>query len=199
MRVEGSIRRQAWSRMNKGGGVVNFMLAAILTSCYLNCYCYQVASAVGLVSIKIFGHRHPRTRDYAIHLGYALQITNILRDVGQDARDTGRIYLPLEDLREFGVSESQILEGRYDDHFRALMRKQYDRARDFYQQAAAELPAEDRQTMVAAEMMAQIYSEILEKIRRQDFHVFEKRIGLSNVRKGLILAAYLLRSLVGAV
>lgn len=162
-------------------------------------YCYQVASVVGLVSIKIFGHTHPDTVHYAIHLGYALQITNILRDVGQDARDTGRIYLPLEDLRHFGVTEQQILENRYDDRFRALMQRQYDRAKAFYHQAELDLPPADRQSMVAAEMMAQIYSEILEKIRHLDFHVFEKRIGLHPLRKGLILAAYLLRSLIGAV
>lgn len=162
-------------------------------------YCYQVASAVGLVSIRIFGHRHPATRDYAIHLGYALQLTNILRDVGQDARETGRIYLPLEDLRACGVSESQILERRHDARFAALMEKQYERAKAFYEQAEKELPAEDRQAMVAAEMMAQIYFEILEKLKRQDFQVFERRIGLHPLRKGLILLGYLLRVLIRAV
>ena len=162
-------------------------------------YCYQVASVVGLVSIKIFGHSHPNTVQYAIHLGYALQLTNILRDVGQDARETGRIYLPLEDLRHFGVTEQQILDHHHDAGFRALMQRQYDRAKAYYDQATADLPQADRQSMVAAEMMAQIYSEILEKIRHLDFHVFEKRIGLHPLRKGLILAAYLLRSLIGAV
>jgi 15-cis-phytoene synthase len=162
-------------------------------------YCYQVASAVGLVSIRIFGHRHPATRDYAIHLGYALQLTNILRDVGQDARETGRIYLPLEDLRACGVSEQQILERRYDVRFVALMERQYERAKAFYEQAEKELPAEDRQAMVAAEMMAQIYFEILEKLKRQDYHVFERRLGLHPLRKGLILLGYLLRVLIRAV
>ncbi len=162
-------------------------------------YCYQVASAVGLVSIRIFGHRHPATRDYAVHLGYALQLTNILRDVGQDARDTGRIYLPLEDLRAFGVSEQQILESRHDARFAALMEHQYERAKAFYEQAESELPAEDRQAMVAAEMMAQIYYEILEKLKRQDFTVFERRIGLHPLRKGVILLGYLLRVLIRAV
>jgi len=162
-------------------------------------YCYQVASVVGLVSIKIFGHSHPDTQKYALHLGYALQLTNILRDVGQDARDTGRIYLPLEDLRHFGVTEQQILDHHYDHRFRALMQRQYDRAKAFYDQAELDLPSADRQSMVAAEMMAQIYSEILEKIHRLDFHVFEKRIGLHPARKAAILAAYLLRSLIGAV
>jgi phytoene synthase len=162
-------------------------------------YCYQVASVVGLVSIKIFGHTHPDTAKYALHLGYALQLTNILRDVGQDARDTGRIYLPLEDLRHFGVTEQQILDHHYDHRFRALMQRQYDRAVAFYHQAELDLPPADRQSMVAAEMMAQIYSEILEKIANLDFKVFEKRIGLHPARKAAILAAYLLRSLIGAV
>ncbi len=162
-------------------------------------YCYQVASAVGLVSIRIFGHRHPGTRDYAVHLGYALQLTNILRDVGQDARETGRIYLPLEDLRACGVSEQQILERRHDARFVALMEKQYERAKAFYEQAERELPGEDRQSMVAAEMMAQIYFEILEKLKRHDFHVFERRLGLHPLRKGLILLGYLLRVLIRAV
>ncbi len=162
-------------------------------------YCYQVASVVGLVSIKIFGHTHPDTVHYAIHLGYALQITNILRDVGQDARDTGRIYLPLEDLRHFGVTEQQILDHHYDHRFHALMQRQYERAKSYYQRAEEDLPQADRQSMVAAEMMAQIYSEILEKMRGLEFRVFEKRIGLHPARKGLILAAYLLRSLIGAV
>jgi phytoene synthase len=162
-------------------------------------YCYQVASAVGLVSIHIFGHRHPRTRDYARHLGYALQLTNILRDVGQDARDCGRIYLPLEDLRQFGVTERQILEGRSDDRFLALMEFQYERARDYYQRAEDELPPEDRQSMVAAEMMGQIYFEILKKLKRLEFPVFETRVGLHPLRKGMILAAYLVRTLIRAI
>lgn len=162
-------------------------------------YCYQVASAVGLVSIRIFGHRHPATRQYAVHLGYALQITNILRDVGQDARETGRIYLPMEDLRAFGVSEQQIIGNRYDDRFHALMEHQYERAKAFYQQAEDDLPEEDRQAMVAAEMMGQIYYEILKKLKRLDFQVFEKRIGLHPLRKGVILLAYLVRTLIRAI
>lgn len=162
-------------------------------------YCYQVASAVGLVSIRIFGHRHPATRNYAIHLGYALQLTNILRDVGQDARDTGRIYLPLEDLRTFGVTEQQLLDQHHDDRFHALMENQYERAKAYYQQAEDDLPEEDRQAMVAAEMMGQIYYEILKKLKRQEFRVFDKRIGLHPLRKGVILIAYLLRTVIRAI
>ena len=162
-------------------------------------YCYQVASAVGLVSIRIFGHRHDSARDYALQMGYALQLTNIIRDVGQDARDNGRIYLPLEDLQRFGVTEQQILEQRYDDRFRALMEHQYERAKACYQKADDVLHPEDRKAMIAAEMMGQIYYEILEKIKARDYRVFDKRIGLHPARKGLILLAYLLRSLIGAI
>lgn len=156
-------------------------------------YCYKVASAVGLVSIEIFGHKNPRCRDYAINLGYALQLTNILRDVGQDARDFGRIYLPLEDLRRFGMTANDVLEGTYDDRFVALMEFEYERTRHYYDMAAAQLPDEDRQAMVAAEMMGQIYREILEKIRARHFQVFDQRLRLSAIRKGVILGGYLLK------
>ena len=162
-------------------------------------YCYQVASAVGLISIKIFGYQDEGCRSYAIHLGYALQITNILRDVGQDARETGRIYLPLEDLRHFGVTEDQILEGHFDAKMEALLDRQYQRARDYYLQAEKDLPEGDRSSMIAAEMMAQIYFEILQKVRAQGFPVFERRVGLHPARKAAILGAYLLRSVLGAV
>lgn len=162
-------------------------------------YCYKVASVVGLVSIKIFGHQNSACRDYAIHLGYALQLTNILRDVGQDARELGRIYLPLEDLRQFGLGESDILESRYDERFVALMEFEYQRARHFYDLAAAELPAEDRQSMIAAEMMGQVYREILEKLRRHRFRVFDRRLRLNPIRKGLILGGYLLKRILRIV
>lgn len=162
-------------------------------------YCYQVASVVGLVSIHIFGHQHPDTNRYALHLGYALQITNILRDVGQDARETGRIYLPMEDLRAFGVSEQQILDHRYDGAFQRLMERQFDRAKEHYHLAETFLDDADRKSMVAAEMMAQIYFEILLRLKRFEFRVFDKRIGLNPLRKGAILLAYLLRTAIGAI
>ncbi len=162
-------------------------------------YCYKVASVVGLVSIHIFGYSQPRTRDYAVALGYALQLTNIMRDVGEDARDSGRIYLPLDELQRFGVSEDDILNGRYGGGFLPLMEFQYQRARRYYDEAAALLPAVDRKSMIASEMMAQIYREILEKMRNTGFRVFDRREKLSRLRKSIILGSYLLRGLIGAV
>jgi phytoene synthase len=162
-------------------------------------YCYKVASVVGLVSIEIFGYRNPNCKEYAVNLGYALQLTNIIRDVGEDARNDGRIYLPLEDLRKFGVTESQILAHEYSVAFENLMQFECDRARRFYHLAEQLLPEEDRSNMLAAEIMAQVYGEILTKIEKSKSHVFEGRIGLSKTRKCIILAAYALRGLLRAV
>jgi len=156
-------------------------------------YCYKVASVVGLVSVEIFGHTNPVARDYAVQLGYALQLTNIMRDVGQDARETGRIYLPLEDLRKFSVTEEEILNGRHNQRFVRLMDYQHQRARDCYSQAAQLLPPEDRESLRASRMMGQIYSEILEKLKRTNYPVFEKRCRLHPLRKGWILASHLTR------
>ncbi|MCB1228488.1 MAG: squalene/phytoene synthase family protein, partial [Verrucomicrobiales bacterium] len=162
-------------------------------------YCYQVASAVGLVSIKIFGYSDEGCRSYAIHLGYALQLTNILRDIGQDAQESGRIYLPLEELRHFGVSEDDLFAGHRTPAMMALLDHQYQRAKRYYLLAEKDLPETDRNRMVAAEMMAQIYSEILEKLHREQYPVFTTRCRLHPLRKAAILAAYLVRSLIGAV
>lgn len=161
-------------------------------------YCYKVACVVGLVSIEIFGYTNPACKDYAVALGYALQLTNIIRDVGEDARN-GRIYLPLEDLRRFHITERQILEGRPPASFEALMEFQYQKAMHFYAEAERLLPEEDRHRMLAAEMMAQVYSEILQKIRKHRFQVFGRRIGLSKLRKFAILGAYTARGFMRAV
>lgn len=157
-------------------------------------YCYKVASVVGLVSIEIFGHTHPATRDYAINLGYALQFTNIIRDVGQDARETGRIYLPQSELKKFGVMESEILDARPSERFIKMMDFQYRRARDYYTAAQKALPQEDRKNMVASEIMAAIYSRILEKLKREHYPVFQKRCRLSNIHKVWILGSHLLKA-----
>ena len=162
----------------------------------LRMYCYKVASVVGLFSIEIFGCTNPSSKDYAVNLGYALQLTNIVRDVGEDARN-GRIYLPQEDLKKFGVSEEQILQLQFDSNVDSLLQFQYDRAVQYYSAAAALLPEEDRPQLQAAEMMAQIYSEILEKIRRKHFRVFEERVSLSKLRKLVILGAYAVRGFIG--
>lgn len=162
-------------------------------------YCYKVASVVGLVSIEIFGYKNPACKDYAVNLGYALQLTNIIRDVGEDARSTGRIYLPLEELRKFNVSVDDILKGKHTAEFAALMKFQHQRAISYYRRATELLPREDRQNMLAAEMMGKIYSEILEKIKRHQFRVFDRRFGLSKLRKITILTSYTLRGLFKAV
>ena len=160
-------------------------------------YCYKVASVVGLVSIEIFGYQNPACRDYAINLGYALQLTNIIRDVREDA-ERDRIYLPLEDLRRFNVTEAQLIAQHFDENVEALLRFEYGRARHYYNLASSLLPKEDRRRMLAAEMMAGIYSAILDKIRRMRFRVFERRVRLSKFRKLAILGAYTARGLLMA-
>jgi phytoene synthase len=156
-------------------------------------YCYKVASVVGLVSVEIFGYRNESACEYAVQLGYALQLTNIIRDVGQDARDTGRIYLPLDDMAKFGVTEEDILEGRHTPAFVRLMDFEHERARGFYQRAERLLPPEDRESLLASRMMGQIYFEILQKLKRTRYPVFEARCRLHPLRKGWILASYLSR------
>jgi phytoene synthase len=148
----------------------------------LRLYCYRVASAVGLICIDIFGYRNPRTEVYAENLGIAFQLTNILRDLREDAaRD--RIYLPLEDLARFGVAEEQILGGVYSPKFRALMEFEAQRARSFYLAAEHSLPAEDRGTLLTAEAMRLIYGDLLQRIVRVDYRVFDHRCRLSASRK----------------
>ncbi len=160
-------------------------------------YCYKVAGVVGLVSIEIFGHEKEQTRDYAINLGYALQLTNIIRDVGQDARETGRIYLPEEDMRQFGVSESDLLYGIPGERLNKLLDFECRRAREYYRAAQEALPPEDRKNMVASEIMAEIYSTILEKLKRRRYPVFTERVRLPAAQKAWILAKHLLRAKLG--
>jgi 15-cis-phytoene synthase len=148
----------------------------------LSLYCRRVASAVGLICIEIFGYSNPSTRVYAEKLGLAFQLTNIIRDVREDA-ERGRIYLPLEDLRRFAVKETDLLEGIYNERFRALMAFEASRARNFYREAAQALPPEDRPSMLAAEAMRLIYSALLERIVRSDYRVFDRRHSLSTPRK----------------
>jgi len=145
-------------------------------------YCYRVASAVGLCCIEIFGYTDPRTRQYAIDLGTALQLTNIIRDVGADARG-GRIYVPQEDLRKFGVSVDDLQAGRYTDQFVLLMRNQADRARRFYRAAQANFPGVDARALVPAEIMGRIYFALLEEIEARRFQVFGDRITVPTGRK----------------
>lgn len=151
----------------------------------LHLYCRRVASAVGLLCIEIFGHRNPRSRDYAVELGVALQLTNILRDLDVDAR-RGRIYLPTEDLERFGVSEEEILAGRSSDRLRELMAFQCQRARSHFFRADNVLPREDRMALYAAEIMGRIYLRLLERIEERGFDVWTKRVTISRFRKALI-------------
>lgn len=145
-------------------------------------YCYSVASVVGLISIEIFGYRYEETRQYAINLGYALQLTNIIRDVKQDM-DRGYIYIPREDLVRFKYTEEDLLNETYDERFVDLMQFQTQRARDYYHEARALLRPEERMTMVAAEIMDAIYYRLLEKIELKDYRVFTKRISVSGIHK----------------
>lgn len=134
-------------------------------------YCYRVASVVGLLSIEIFGHQNRACRDYAVYLGKALQLTNILRDVKSDAA-RGRIYLPLAELKKFTVTEPEILRGEYSECYHALAAHVADRARGYYELARLTLPAEDRRAMVAAELMGAVYWRLLQKLERRKFNVF---------------------------
>lgn len=148
----------------------------------LELYCRRVASAVGLICIEIFGYGNPATRVYAERLGLAFQLTNIIRDVREDAT-RGRIYLPLEDLARFEVSQEEILAGVYSTRFRALMEFEAQRARAFYREAQEALASEDRSAMLAAEGMRLIYAALLERIVRSDYRVFDQRLRLSTPRK----------------
>lgn len=148
----------------------------------LSLYCRRVASAVGLICIEIFGYRNPATRLYAERLGIAFQLTNIIRDVREDA-GRGRIYIPLEDLARFGVSEEDILNSAYTAEFRALMEFEADRARRYYREAEEAMPREDRPAMLAAEGMRLIYAALLERIARSGYRVFDRRLSLSATHK----------------
>jgi phytoene synthase len=141
----------------------------------LSLYCYRVASTIGLICIEIFGYQNPRTRDYAVNLGTALQLVNILRDLQRDAQ-RGRMYLPQEDLDRFGVRPAELLAAAYTDPFIELMQFECDRARHYFDLARQMLPREDRQAMKAAEIMAAIYWDILKRIQKRCYNVFGKRV-----------------------
>ena len=143
-------------------------------------YCWRVACAVGLASIRIFGCKDPTSGTYAENLGYALQLTNILRDVGEDAA-AGRIYLPLADLRRFRVSEEELLQGKMTAGFRGLMAFESGRARARFH--AAIPPDGDRRALLAPEIMKAIYLRILSRLEKQGFPVFARRIRLGRIGK----------------
>ena len=145
-------------------------------------YCWHVASVVGILSASIFGVTNPRTLEYAEKLGLAFQLTNIIRDVGEDARK-GRIYLPINELQQFGVTAADLLNARHSDKFEALMRFQVARAYEMYDEAMALLPKEDRRAQRPGLMMAAIYRTVLDEIERDNYHVLTQRISLTPIRK----------------
>lgn len=148
----------------------------------LKSYCYSVASIVGLISIEIFGYKYEDTKNYAINLGYALQLTNIMRDVKFD-KDRGYIYLPKEDLERFNYSEEELINNVYNDNFVELMQFQAKRAREYYHKARQLLRPDERATIVAAEIMDAIYYRLLEKMELNEFNIFGSKIRVSNVHK----------------
>jgi len=145
-------------------------------------YCYRVASAVGLCCIEIFGYSDVRAREYAVNLGVALQLTNIMRDVQPDAR-AGRVYLPQEDLERFGVAAADLAAGRYTPEFLKLMEYEAARAHAYYERAWATLPRSDEHRLFAAEIMGRTYFALLETIERRRFQVFGARVSVPTPRK----------------
>jgi 15-cis-phytoene synthase len=145
-------------------------------------YCYRVAGVVGLIAAAIFGYRDPRTLEYARHLGTAFQLTNIIRDVGEDARKN-RIYLPMDDMKRFDVPAADILQARQTENFRQLMSFEADRAREHYEKALQSLPDADRRAQRPGLIMAGIYRALLEEIAAEGFQVLATRTSLTPLRK----------------
>ena len=157
----------------------------------LQLYCYRVAAVVGLLSAEIFGYKWRETLDYAHDLGIAFQLTNIIRDVGEDAR-RGRIYLPQDELECFGVDEADLLAGRYTQNFQALMTYQYGRANAYYLRALEKLPKQDRRAQRPGLAMAAIYRQLLEAMRADGYAVLHQRYSLPPMRKAwLVLKTWL--------
>lgn len=163
----------------------------------LKLYCYRVAGCVGLVSVRIFGCRDPKSREYAINLGYALQITNILRDIRADWENGERVYLPQDEMAAVGYTVEDLAALRHNDAFNLLMRQQVARARDYYHLARTNLVKRDRRPLLAAEAMRRIYSETLDLLEEDGYHVFDQRYRLSNLRKARLVAGAWTKGLFG--
>lgn len=162
----------------------------------LSSYCYRVASVVGLICLHIFGATSARAQDYAVDLGMAFQLTNILRDVGTDAAQN-RIYLPLEDLKACKYSEKALRQQTYSPEFKQLMQHEAARARQYYDKARAALmalPSHERRALTVAEIMRGVYSRILKKIEDSEYQVFGPRIRLTTSHRLAIAAGIWLRS-----
>jgi phytoene synthase len=164
----------------------------------LYAYCYRVAGVVGLMCIEIFGYRNAKARDYAVNLGVALQLTNIMRDLKVDA-ERGRIYLPGDELARFGYGEDELMQGTYTPAFFDLMRFTADRTRQYFQNASQLLAAEDRRSLFAAEIMGAIYYRLLETIETSNYRVFDRTITLPTSQKLWIALSIWLRSAYSAV
>ncbi|MGZ3241784.1 MAG: presqualene diphosphate synthase HpnD [Burkholderiaceae bacterium] len=145
-------------------------------------YCWHVAGVVGILSASIFGFNSPKTLQYAEKLGLAFQLTNIIRDVGEDARK-GRIYLPVNELQQFNVTAADLLNAKHSENFEKLMRFQIQRAQTAYDEAFASLPKEDRRAQRPGLIMAAIYHALLDEIEHDGFHVLNQRISLTPIRK----------------
>ncbi|MFM8552205.1 MAG: presqualene diphosphate synthase HpnD [Nitrospiraceae bacterium] len=167
----------------------------------LSQYCYRAASVVGLICLHVFGTSSPLARDYAINLGMAFQLTNILRDLGTDA-DRGRIYLPQDELARFGYREDEMLARTYSPAFRTLMQFQTERAQNYYDkasQAIRQMPKSDRLALTPAEIMRGVYGRILDRIVNNDYRVFGTRITVSPAHRLALAAGIWLRSRLGSV
>lgn len=159
-------------------------------------YCYRVASTVGLMCIEIFGYKKNSTKDFAINLGLALQLTNILRDVKTDAQN-GRIYLPQQDLDKFNYSENELLNNVYNNNFVNLMKYEADRAREYFNKANRSLDFEDKPAMFAARAMQHIYYKLLQKIEAKNYNIYNNNIRVSKLEKaGIALGVWAKYSLV---
>ena len=145
-------------------------------------YCYRVAGVVGLMCVEIFGYRNPKTKDYAVNLGVALQLTNIMRDIRVDAA-RGRIYLPQDELARYGYTEPELWRGAHTPAYVELMRFSAARARQYFENASQLLAAEDRRSLCAAEIMGAIYYRLLETIEAADYRVFDRIITIPTTRK----------------
>ncbi len=164
----------------------------------LRTYCYKVASVVGLLCIEVFGYEDPEAKERAVDLGLAMQLTNILRDVREDAK-RGRIYIPLDDLERFGYTERELFDGVVNDAFRNLMRFQTARARGFFDSGKLLIPLLSAKSRPCPAVLHGVYSAILDRIEAEGFNVFERRIGLTTTRKLIITARLWAKSLLPAV
>ena len=162
----------------------------------LELYCYRVASTVGLMCIEIFGYKHKSAKDFAVNLGIALQLTNILRDVKKDSQ-RGRIYLPQEDLKNYSYTDQDIFNETYNENFTTLMKYEVQRAELYFAKATADLDLDDKYSMFAARAMQHIYHKLLERIIDANYDIFHKTIKVPKIEKvGIALGVWAKYSLV---